>query len=551
MTRRPGRPGLPGLAAGERAGWLGLVVLCGLGQALAMGAGAFAMRAAFAALHDGQPVPGRALLALAAAGLAAAALRTAARVFSERAGQSYARDLRRVLYRHIAGMSARAVAARRAGGLGLRFVGDLAAMRGWIGRALPRLAAAAVIMPAAGATLWALDPALAAAAGAVVPAALLAMALAARSLGRLHAGLRRSRASLAAGMMERLVVAPELDALGRTSKELDGLGADSARLVQAALARARAAAALKAMPEIGTALAGVAVLWAGAEAGAAPADVAAALAVLGILLLPLRDLTGVWDRWQAWRIARAKCAELLAEPSTLRRPGQGAEPARLRVSGLRLPGGTASFVLEPGEIGVIAAPAGAGISTLLDILAGREPAPPGTVRIGGAAAEPTGDAAPRVALLRASGPILRGSLRRALTLGLSPRPKGRAVAAAAKRYGLGPLLARLGLDGRVGEAGRTLSETERFGVQCVRAALSRPGLLLIDTPVSGPAQERMIRRLVEDLGTTTLSAWPCRTLDRCKTVTLAFPPSARLSGSDQSETAGPAPSATEAPPARP
>jgi ABC-type uncharacterized transport system fused permease/ATPase subunit len=87
---------------------------------------------------------------------------------------------------------------------------------------------------------------------------------------------------------------------------------------------------------------------------------------------------------------------------------------------------------------------------------------------------------PRVAHLGARPPILRGSLRRTLTLGLAPRPATKEITRAARDFGLSPLLSRIGgTRGRV-EGPDALSEGETLRLALARVALARPDLVVID-----------------------------------------------------------------------
>jgi ABC-type transport system involved in cytochrome bd biosynthesis fused ATPase/permease subunit len=78
--------------------------------------------------------------------------------------------------------------------------------------------------------------------------------------------------------------------------------------------------------------------------------------------------------------------------------------------------------------------------------------------------------------------VLRGSLRRSLTLGVAPRPSSKTVTRIARDFGLGGLLSRLGgVRGRV-DAPEVLSEGEALRIALARAALSCPDLVVIDNP---------------------------------------------------------------------
>ena len=486
-----------------------LVGAAGIGISAGAGLAAFATRDVFSQLHEDVPVSSSALCMLAAGGIIVAIMRIVSRTWAERLGQSFAIALRHVLYRHLAGMSCSDVAGRRAGALGLRFVGDLSAARGWVSLGLTRILSAAFVLPGAALALYLLNPALAAATALPIAGTVLAMLGLAVLLQPLHRRLRANRASIAISMMERVAVAPELDLMGRTRKELKSLDRDGALLRRRAVRRMGIASCLRAVPEIGLAIAGAALLWTTSHLGVPAADAAGALAILGILALPLRELAGVWDRRCAWVIAREKCEAVLSKPSTRRRPRRAWPPA-IAFDGVAFRGLRIDEVIEAGETVLVGGPSGSGKSSFLKLAAGLESPEHGSVTYG------DGSRIPKTVYIGPDSPILQGSLRRALTLGVSPRPDDATIAEAAGAFGLAPLMARLhGLDGRVGEAGRTLASGERLCVHLARAMLAEPDLLIIDAPLAGtdPDLIARLRLLISEVDATVIMTAPEGLLD--------------------------------------
>ena len=507
---------LPALGADGRARSIAVVALLALGQAAAAGVAAFATRDVFAALGEAAAIPPTtALLLLAASGLGLAALRIAERVRAERLGQDYAATLRLALFRHVAKLPASEVARRRAGALALRFVGDLQAVRGWISSGVARLISSAIVLPATVLVLFALNPVLAAAAAGPLLLGLLAMALAGPALGPAHHRLRERRARLAADMGERLPHGPELRLLGRVKLETQRLERRTAGLVEAAVARAHRLAALQAIPDVVAATAAAALLFAAWRTGAASAEAAGALAALGLATHPLRALAGVWDRRRAWVVARDKCEEVLAARPVAREPDTDAEAT---VDGpalafaevqMRRDAPRVTIAAGDGEKVAVVGPNGAGKSTLLALAAGLEGPASGRVAIAGRDVGGLGarERAERIAFAGPRSPILKGTLRRALTMGCAPPPNDAEIAAMAERAGLGAVLARLGgLDGKVREGGRNLSAGEARRVLLVRALLGDVELLLLDEPDDAldPAGNALSADLVRAHPATTL-----------------------------------------------
>jgi ABC-type multidrug transport system fused ATPase/permease subunit len=484
---------LPRIAADGRGLGIAKVAALAVGQAVAAGLAAFAMRDVFAALRDASaPLPVFALGQIAAAGLVIAWLRVTERVAAERIGQQYAGALRLRLFAHLARMSERAVGGRRAGALAMRFVGDLAAVRNWVSLGIARLISAGVVLPAATGVLFLLEPRLALAASVPIVLGLAAMALAGPRLGPAHRRLRSRRARLAADMLERVPHAPELRLLGRLDIETARVMRRTEALIESALARASGAATLRALPDLVSGVAAAALLLAAFRSGIPASEAAGAMAALGLMIHPMRDLAGVWDRWRAWTIARDKCASLLAAPTLDRRRRDARStpladrPPRLCFAGVAA-GALCGLDIEalPRQKIAIVGGNGAGKSTLLLLAAGLEQPHRGKVTLDGR--EPrdlsAGERRRMIALMSPRSPILAGSLRRALTMGSSRRCPDAEIAARACAFGLGDLLQRLGgLDGTLAEGGRNLSAGEARRVLLTRAALSGARLLLLDEP---------------------------------------------------------------------
>ena len=460
---------LPPLMDKGRIGDAVLIPVLSIAQAVAMGIGAFATRDAFSALHLGQGPAIAALVALLGAGIAVALLGWLIKQRAEAIGQSYANALRLTLYRHIAGMNLTALEQRRVGALSLRFVGDLSAARNWFGRGLPLAISALVTLPGAATVLWLLHPHLALA--AFVPlCAVIALTLGlAFGLERRHRTLRRKRANLSIAMIERIAVAPMLDLMGRTPKELRNLNETGTVLRRNALERTGHRNGLSGLMDIGASLAGVGTLLVAGQYGITAGLVAAALAMIAILVTPLRELALVWDRYCGWRVAREKAQNLLAQPSASRTSGNETAAACVQLRGV------VTLDVAAGAYHRIDPQSVAANVDLLRVIAGLDGAPEIELSWGAAAGPPV------IAYIGERSAILQGSLRRAVTLGLKPRPSDAKICKMLAHFGLTHLAeGETGLGVRVSEGGRSLAPQDRFILELVRAALANAGLVLID-----------------------------------------------------------------------
>ncbi len=507
---------MPPLFGQGRARGIATIVALALGQAASTGIAAFATRDVFAAFRDATAgAPFIALALVACSGLSIAAMRYRERVVAERVGQDYVAALRVELFQHLAHVSARDIARRRSGALSLRFVGDLSAVRNWVSLGLARLISSLIVLPLATAALFLLNPHLGLAAAIPIAVGMVAMALAGPRLGPAHKKLRSRRARLAADMSERVPHAPELRLLGRVKTETRHIIKRTENLIDAALERARGAALLRAIPDAVSGVAAASVFAAALASGAAAAEAAGALAAVGLMIQPLRDLAGVWDRHRAWKVAREKCSSLLSVPKLTRRTDGATSvlknvPQRLSFKNAGA-GNLApvNAVAAAGRKIAIFGPNGAGKSTLLSLAAGLEKPDQGDVLLGDRTTVglSTSERRKLISYVGSRSPILAGSLRRALTMGVDGRCDDEIVLRCAESFGLGSVIERLnGLSGRVAEAGRNLSAGEIRRVLLTRAALSGSSLLLLDEPDDALDQDgsALVERLVFETPATTL-----------------------------------------------
>lgn len=490
---------LPSLVSRDRVIGAVLVVGAGVVQAAALAVAGFATRDAFAALHGRLALPWQTIVALVGAGCVAALCLYVSRRQAEAVGQSYAIALRHTLYAKIARLPKSFHEQRRVGALSLRFVGDLSAARLWFGRGLPDVLTAGVVLPGAVAILFALDPRLALA--ALMPLG-LASALMVALVWRLqlrHRHLRQRRASIAIAMIERIAIAPELDLMGRTGKELRALDQQGETLRADAVARQGRTAGMQAILQAGVALAGVAILWVGARNGAAPASVAASLSVMALVALPVQDLGAAWDKYCAWAIAREKACRLLAEPDMSRVSDRRTSAPRVALRG-HLDGRPLRFTAAAGTVTSLPAPQA---TRLARVIAGLDQIDGVQVSFGDRATHP------RVAMIGDRHIGLQGSLRRSAALSARKRPKDAQIRHLLAQFDLGDLLdAPKGLDQRVFENGHGLSPAQTLRLDLVRAVLGKAEIIVIASLrwTADPQRDHLLCRLQELSNATILIA---------------------------------------------
>ncbi|MEM9870588.1 MAG: ABC transporter ATP-binding protein [Pseudomonadota bacterium] len=474
--------------------WVGMLALVGLalGQGITMVVTAFATRDVIGALRDGTgAVPVQALVTIAVAGVAIFALRAAEGALGERTGQSYAAAIRRVLFLHMTKMPLSAMAERRAGATALRFVGDLTAFKGWVARGVARLISASVTIPAAFLILYLLEPLLALVAAGPIGLVMVAVLWLGGPLGDAHADLRNKRARLASAMAERLPQGIALRRSGRVKTELRALDTKSRGIVRAAVRRAWLADGVRALPEAAAGAAGALCLWVCLSLGLGVADAVAALTALALIVWPLRHLADVRDRQKAFSVARGKLDAALARPRlpVVVKTDMDADAPAVVLSDVRLPGSASlDLTLDRGAARRVIGPPSSGKSRLLLTLAGFE-AVPHRGRIETLGRQPGALVRGRVLYLGPHAPMLKGSLRRAVTLGTGQSPDDTALSVVLEQSGLSDVAARLGgLDGQVAEGGRNLTSTERTRLYLARGLIARPALALVDADEIGLGQ---------------------------------------------------------------
>ena len=488
----------PRIVTRDRGYLIAILIVLALIQALSIAAAAFSTRWLFMALHDAwrtgvmenhhklwHLLPPAALLVLGGSGLVIAVARVLFRRFGEILGQSYARDVRIALFDHASRMWPRDLAARRAGYLSLRFVGDLTALKDWPGRGLPLLVEGVVMLPAAVVILFLIDRGFGVIGLCLACLALLALAVMARGLLQAHQRLRTRRALLAADLTERLPIAPELAALGRRTTEKNLIIKRSAALMEAAVRRITRSETLHAVPDALTGIAAALLIWWGAGTEQSTANIAAGLAVLGLTARPLRELMGVTDRASAFRAAYDKLCTALARPMA---PVRKQNAAKLSAGPVALDliqacvGKAAPLTLSvvPGACGVL--PPDADVEAVFRAITGLEPVVSGKIRLNHHSVEclTLGNLRRSVMWISDTPCILKGTMSRVLTLGLPKRLTDAVILSRLEEAGLSGLLSKLGgLDQRLSEGGRTLSRADRMTLSLLRAALGNPGLLLI------------------------------------------------------------------------
>ncbi|MGB1257837.1 MAG: ABC transporter ATP-binding protein [Thiolinea sp.] len=494
-------PTLPKVISGKRRWWFSYLLANGITQAvLAVGMALLVQHSFDTLIHPTGAVDHQAMLFMAAGLLAIvfanAGLRWRGHVDAEQLGQSYVHAVRLRLFRHVINIGADGAKQMGKGSVMLRFVGDLSALRQWVGQGLARLLVSGVCIALTIPGLIFIEPLIGI---SVLVAALVTAGLAiiiGPHLRQATRELRRQRGRLATPLNDRLSKIGVIETFGQEQRERKRFKKLSRNVRHTSVARARTISLLRVISEAGASLAGLCALFAGATlvnlGHTTPGTVVAAMVVAGLLAPRLQELGRVYEYWNGALIARQKQQQLLdLEPI--------GRPSDRKQRRLLLKAGTGQLVLEnlswegvikslnitipAGQKVVVTGSNGAGKSTLLRLIANLLEPSAGRILLDGQDISHCRWSKVRqtFAMVSPELPLLRASIRYNLTYGAQNITE-QDIEQVINSCGLAPLIARLdqGIMTRVSENGEGLSTGERARIALARALLVKPCVLLLD-----------------------------------------------------------------------
>jgi len=429
-------------------------------------------------------------------------VRSRERLLAERLGQDYVHEIRLLLVR-------RALDGHRTSSLGstlTRASNDLSAVRNWVALGVGPIAAGIPLALGCTVVLGLVDPVLAVA--ALVPLAMLGLVLwvAARQAYEQSRRMRRERGRLAGHLADTLTATTAIRSAGGGYRELRRIDSRSAKVVDAAIARARVIGRMRGATTATTGLATAFVIAGSMLEGLGGARLAAALTVVGLMSSPVQELGRVVEYRQTFRAACRVLTPALALPRS-HRPATGAHetpvgsPTRspsgsgaafygeadLVVTGLVLDGRpdveVPPLYARAGDRVVAEATDRARSSAVLSVLGGVGRPMAGTVTVAGHDLA-TALSRERRELLgyAAQGMRLeRSTIARAVRY-RRPASEQQAVGDLLTRVGLAETVAGLpgGEQARLRSGGEPLTAPDRARLLLARAMLGEPPLLVLD-----------------------------------------------------------------------
>ncbi|KGB54997.1 Type I secretion system ATPase family protein [Sphingopyxis sp. LC81] len=416
-------------------------------------------------------------------------------------GLAYVHWLRLRLFRHLLrAITPPSLKGKRVGLL-LPFVGDLGAIRQWVGDGLARLILGVTITLTLLAYIlirhfWI---------GCWLATAVMVLAVVAwrlnSPLDQVTRDIRRQRAKVSGFVTGRLEAAATVVSMGRSVSELRKLERRSLSLTAAARRRAWLVGALRGLSQSSAAIMMLLLLLAASKevrvGTMTNGDLLGLMSLIGIMGHALHDTGRAFERFIPGRVAMQRIDRLMALPRRFNRRKAHArlDMAGLNIDKLTLPGmtGIIDLAATPGEVILLDGPVGSGKSALMAILGRLNSPPQGAIRIDGADLESLSgaDAQRLIGLASHAVPLLPGSV----DMNLRYRQRSASdleVLQLADQLGLDSI--GLNLRHMIGEPRTSLSGGQHEALLIARALLGQPSLLLLDA-VEGHLPDSMIDRL--------------------------------------------------------
>lgn len=506
-----------------------------MAQALAAAAAAWCVQHLFDQLTGNPGASGYAPRLLGGGFLAAALFGFLLEVVQRRLGEElaldYTAEVRLALFDHHLKMPQERFGHRSHGAVLLPFVGDLSALKQWVGNGLARIFVAAVTVLALLAILVWHSVLLGAAIGAALIAGGMVLLAFGRPLDAAVRELRRRRGALAGFVSGRLSGAAAIQMMARARSERRKVAARTEALNRAGRRRAWITGGMRGTAQFTGSLMILATLLAGmheiAVGRLTPGALVATLSLVGLMAAAMYDLGRGLESWYPALTSRERIAAVLRQPVRRRRKRRaGAEAAS--------PGLTFdSFAIAPllsalsttvhtREVVLIEGAAGSGKSTLLGCIAQLTQPTAGTITHDGKDLRglAPGELRRTIGFASPALPLLRGTFGMNLRY-RTPGVATEKVASFLSGSGLDRLVAHLpeGLGARLADNGSNLSLGERQALLLARAILGSPPILLIDSVDShlDPAVVRWLADTLRSYPGTVLMAVSQPELARCAT----------------------------------
>ncbi|MCB1950270.1 ABC transporter ATP-binding protein [Nitrosomonas sp.] len=416
------------------------------------------------------------------------------RIVAEKIGQSYAQTLRMALYDHLTNLSQRTLLqARSHGGIMLRFVGDLTAVRQWVSLGFARIVVIGFVVLFSLSVLAYINWILSVAVGAVLIMGVCSSISFGSRLRTATQQSRRRMSRLAANINEKITAISVFQMFSQTGHERKRTWRQNRKLRQAMIEKARIGGIIRGIADgfaifaYGTALiVGVILVHTGQVS---PGTVIAALTVVSLLAPKLRDLGRVQEYWHGYCVARQKMIAFLETPVlvTDMPDAKALQPKTGKIEFHKVSAlgilHDITVVADAGSVIAVVGPNGSGKSTLLSLVGRLIDPDKGHILIDGQNIGLCSRSSVRrsVSISGSDFPLLRGTIEKNIRYGC-PEASQEEYDRIVELCAIDQILVTLpdGAQTRIAEGGVGLSSGQRQRIALARALLCKPSILLLD-----------------------------------------------------------------------